>query len=296
MADNKLKGIILRIVSALAFAIMAAAVKACGELPVYEKVFARNFVSLLIAFIAIMRLPKRPPLFGRLKNQPLLLSRSLLGLSGVALYFFAIDRMLLTDATILSMLNPAFIAIFASLFLHEKLSRLHLPALAIIFGCAILVIKPSFDLRVVPALAATGTAACAGGAYTILRALKGREEPATVVFYFSFVSCIVMLLPMFMHFKLPSPIQLFWLLIVGLGAAAGQFCLTYAHHYAKASEVSIYSYATVVFTLMLDILVWQTLPDRLSIIGGSGIILTAILLYRFERELSIQTAEQRLTQ
>lgn len=281
MEDNRVKGITFMLISGFAFALMSAAVKAVGDLPVYEKVFSRNFVSLLVATWVIFTQTRGARLLGKKENQKLLLSRSLLGLSGVYLLFSAISAGLpLTDANILSRLNPAFVTLFACLFLKEKIPSLHIPALIMIFLCAILVIKPTFDLSILPALAATGTALCAGGAYTLVRFLKGREEPATIVFYFSLTSVVAMLIPTVIHFVMPTPAQFFWLLVIGLTASVGQFGLTFAYKFAKASEVSIYSYSTILFALLLDVVFWQKIPDAWSLLGGAGIITAAIVLFR----------------
>lgn len=285
MEDNRIKGIGCMLISGLAFALMSAAVKAAGDLPVYEKVFSRNFVSLIVAAILLVTNHRGARLFGKRSNQILLLNRSLLGLAGVYLLFGAISAGLpLTDANILSRLNPAFVTLFACLFLKEKIPSLHIPALITIFGCAILVIKPTFNVEVLPALAATGTAVCAGATYTILRHLKGREEPATIVFYFSLISVLAMLIPTVTHFVPPNPIQWVWLLAIGLTASVGQFGLTFAYKFSKASEVSIYSYSTILFALLLDVLLWHKIPDAWSLTGGVGIIAAATALFLQNRK------------
>lgn len=299
MEDNRIKGISFMLGSGLAFALMSAAVKGVGELPVYEKVLARNLISLIVASIMIFTQNRGARPFGQKKNQGLLLSRSLLGLVGVYLLFSAITAGLpLTDANILSRLNPVFVTIFACLFLKEKIVRLHIPLLASILLFAMLVIKPTFNLSVLPALAATGTAICAGGAYTLLRHLKGKEEPATIIFYFSCISVLAMLMPTLAHFVMPTPSQLLGLLVIGLTASAGQFGLTFAYKFAKASEVSIYSYSTILFALLLDMLLWGAMPDRWSVVGGVGIMAATLMLYlqnqkmaRLQRELNAQSTK-----
>ena len=286
MEDHRVKGIGCMLVSGFAFALMSAAVKAAGDLPVYEKVFSRNFVSLLVALSMILTRARGVRLFGRLRNQGLLLSRSILGLAGVYLLFGAVSAGLpLTDSNILSRLNPVFVTLFSCLFLKEKIPSLHVPALAFILGCAVLVIKPTFDVSVLPALAATGTALCAGATYTILRSLKGREEPATIVFYFSLISVVFMLVPMIVHFQMPTPAQLGWLLAIGVTASVGQFGLTFAYKLARASEVSIYSYSTILFALLLDLLLWGNVPDIWSLLGGAGIIAAVLALFLQNRRL-----------
>ena len=87
-------------------------------------------VTLVIA--GAMALHAGRPLLGRVRNQPLLVLRSLLGVAGVTCYFYAIDRLLLADATMLTRLSPFFVAVFALAFLGERPSRLLNMALMIL--------------------------------------------------------------------------------------------------------------------------------------------------------------------
>ncbi len=276
------------LISGCAFAFMSASVKAVGDLPVYEKVFARNFVSLIVAAIMLIQARRTTDakIFGKRENQFLLWNRSLWGVVGVYLIFGAISAGLpLTDANILSRLSPAFVTIFACCFLKEKILSLHVPLLITIFICATLIVKPTFDVRVLPALAAVAAAICSGITYTIVRYLKGREEPATIVFHFSLISVLAMLIPMISDFVIPTPIQILWLTAIGVFASVGQFGLTYAYKYSKASEVSIYSYSIVLCSFVLDIFAFGKMPDIWSIVGGIGIVVSAIILFIQNRKI-----------
>ena len=51
----------------------------------------------------------------------------------------------------------------------------------LMFAGGLLIIKPQFDLAVLPALVGAASAVFAGGAYTLLRYLRDREPPETVV-------------------------------------------------------------------------------------------------------------------
>lgn len=286
MEDNRLKGVLFMLLSGLAFAFMSLSVREAGDLPVFEKVFARNFISMFVAAFMIKRSKIKTPLFGKRENQKYLLSRSILGLLGVILFFYSIQHITLTDANILSRLHPAFVTIFACIFLKEKISKFQVPALIIVFGFAIMVIKPKFDLTIIPALAAVGTAICAGATYTIVRFLKGKEEPATIVFYFSFVSVAVMLPLMMADFVFPTLYEFLWLLAIGASASFGQFGLTLAYKYSKAAEVSIYSYSTIIFVAILGYIFQGEIPDMWSIVGGIGIITTATTLYLHNKHSS----------
>ena len=89
---------------------------------------------------------------------------------------------------------------------------------------------------------------------------------------------------MMMDFVMPTFTQFLVLISIGVFASFGQFGLTYAYKYSKASEVSIYAYSSIIFTLILGILFFGEIPDLFEIIGGIIVIAVAIKLYFVFRE------------
>ncbi|MFO7896493.1 MAG: DMT family transporter [Candidatus Cloacimonadales bacterium] len=268
--SNKTKAVGFMLISALAFAITQAFVKLSGDLPATEKVFFRNLVSLVIA--GLICLKNGSALLGKPEHRKFLLYRSVLGAIGMVLYFYAISHLILADAAMLNKLSPFFVTIFAVIFLREKLSRWQIPALILIFGAAMLIVKPRFDLSVLPAVAGLGSALLAGAAYTLVRFLGNKERPETIIFFFSLVTTSLMAISLLGTFVQPTFRQFIYLLGTGISAAIGQFGLTYAYRLAPANEVSIYNYSSILFAALLGFLLWQELPDLYSILGGVLII------------------------
>ncbi len=284
MMQNKSKGIICMLASALAFTFMGVAVKSAGDIPIFQKVFFRNFVSFFVALYIIKK--SNASLFGQKKNMPLLTLRSLLGLSGVMLNFYAIGKLPLADSSMLNKLSPFFVTIFAFIFLKEKLDKMQVFALIGAFIASLLVIKPEFSMAMLPGLAGFLSAISAGAAYTIIRHLSKDEEPATIVFYFSMVSLIGALPLMLMNFVMPTVIEWFWLFGTGFFASIGQFMVTMAYKYAPAGEVSVYNYSSIVFSIIVGFLLWRELPDLYSFVGGLIIIIIAYGIYRYNKKMS----------
>lgn len=274
---SKSKAVLYMLLSALFFSFMAAMVKLSGDIPVFEKVFFRNLISLFVALGALKN--NSGSIFGKKENQKYLIARALLGLTGVFFYFYSISKLNLADSAMLNKLSPFFVTIFAVMFLKEKLTPIKVISMIVVFLGALLVIKPQWDLSVVPAIAGFLSAAFAGGAYTLVRFLKNKENPATIVFYFSFVSVIGTLPFMLVNFVIPTKIQFIYLVLTGVFAAVAQFALTYSYKYAPASEVAIYNYVNIVFSAIIGFFIWNEIPDILSIIGGSIITLMAIIVY-----------------
>ncbi len=283
---NKSRSVIFILLSSLSFALMSVFVKLLPGIPVLEKVFFRNLVSLIVTFFMFRK--ASGSFKGNPENRKFLILRSLLGLTGVFLYFYAINNLYLADSAMLNKLSPFFVTLFAFLFLSEKIYKQQVVALVVVFLSALLIIKPKFDLSVLPSLSGFLSAICAGAAYTTVRYLgtKG-EKPKTIVFYFSLISVLALLPAMFFVFVKPTWLELLSLIAIGVFAAGGQFGLTYAYKYAKASEVSIYNYTNIVFAAILGLSIWKEIPDTMSLIGSVLIIITSIYIFRFNNRKSL---------
>jgi drug/metabolite transporter (DMT)-like permease len=276
--DKPLRATVFILVSAISFTLMGVAVRYAGNLPLPEKVFFRNLVTLVISgaiiqrnghgFVSLLKSPCRARL----------LWRSVFGLTGVFLYFFAIDRLTLADATMLNKLSPFAVFVMAAIFLGESMSKRIGVALLVAFAGSLLIIKPSFDLSVLPALAGAGSAFFAAAAYTLVRSLRGREPAHRIIFTFSLVSVLVTLPLMLRDFVIPDTTQWAALLGIGLAAAGGQFFLTWAYQSAPAARVSVLNYSSIVFALVAGWVLWGEMPDRWSLLGGAMIIAMALLL------------------
>ncbi|MCA0969722.1 DMT family transporter [Halobacillus litoralis] len=264
MSDRN-KGIILLLISAFGFSMMAALVKLSGDVPTVQKTLFRNLVSAIIAFGFVMANKER--LFGKRENQKLLLSRSALGTIGMVLFFYAIDNLVLSDADMLNKLSPFLLIIFSAVFLKEKARPYQIISIIIAFLGTLLIIKPAFSVEFVPYLAGVGSAVFAAGAYTLLRVLGDKEKFYTIVFYFSFFTTVT-LLPFTIAFYEPmSASQWAYLLSAGAFATLGQFGLTIAYKFAPAREISIFFYSTVVYSALISIFLFGQIPDALSILG-----------------------------
>lgn len=275
--SNKNKGILLILISALGFSIMAAFVKLSGDLPSIQKTFFRNAVSVVISFGFVVYYKER--WFGKKENQKLLLLRSLLGTLGIVFYFYAIDHLVLSDADMLNKLSPFILIIFSAIFLKEKPMRYQIVSLIIAFLGTLFIIKPQISIEMVPYLIGILSAIFAAGAYTVLRVLGNKEKYYTVVFYFSFFSTVVLLPFIILLYEPMSTKQLIYLLLAGTFATVGQFGITLAYKLAPAKEISIFFYSTVVFAAIISIVFFKSAPDIWSVLGY--IIVFSSLVYMY---------------
>ena len=280
--SNKTKAVFCMLISALGFTFMSVTVKYVTGIPLFEKVFFRNLISLGVAFFMLKK--SSAPMFGRRENQLALLARSSFGLAGVVLNFYAIAKLTLADSSMLGKLSPIFVTIMACIFLKEKIDSKQILSIIITFLGALLVIKPEFSLEMLPSLAGILSAAASGVAYTLLRYLKDKESPDTIIFYFSLISVVFTALFALAEYVQPTFIQLGLLLATGVFASVGQFGITYAYKFAKATEVSIYNYSAIVFGIILGFIFFGEIPDTLSLLGGAIIIAVAFYIFKHNQK------------
>ena len=270
--------------SALTFSLMQIIIKLLPSIPLMEKVFFRNLISLLLSFIILKK--NNLSYFGSKENRKYLFFRYLFGFTGVVLFFYATTQMLAADAAILNKLSPVIVIILAHFFLKEKINKTKIIVLVIsVFG-ALLVIKPQFNSSVIPSAAGFLSAILSGAAYIFITIIGHKESIYTTVFYFSFfssVSCI----PFFaLSFVFPNLYELLMLMLLGILAALGQIALTSAYNSCEASEVSIYDYSNIIFSTVLGYLFLSEIPDKLSILGGVLILCASLALYMQQKKES----------
>ena len=271
-----------RICSAFFFALMNMFVRMSGDLPSIQKSFFRNFVAFFFALIILLR--SRQGFSFQKKNLPVFIGRAGFGTLGILCNFYAVDHLLLSDASILNKLSPFFAILCSYFILKERIKPIQAAAVAIAFCGALLVVKPGFaaDGFLFPSLIGVAGGFCAGIAYTLVRVLGQRGERGPfIVLFFSAFSCIVTLPVLVFDFHPMSVSQTIILLLAGLSAAGGQFTITAAYTHAPAREVSVFDYTQIVFAAGLGFLFFSQIPDLFSIIGYCMIAGVSIWMFLY---------------
>lgn len=281
---KKYMGIVYIIVSAFFFALMAMFVRLAGDLPSVQKSFFRNLVSLVFAFVILRR--EGVWFSGKRENVKYLLMRASAGTVGILCNFYAVDHLVLADASMLNKMSPFFAIVFSYFILREKIK---VPQMVIVAGAflgSLLIIKPTSAIFQSPAaliglLGGMG----AGLAYTYVRVLgeKGEKGPF-VVFVFSAFSCLVTLPFLLFQYHPMSGMQFIYLLLAGLSAAGGQFAVTAAYFRAPAREISVYDYSQIIFSAGLGFFVFGQIPDALSWIGYAVICSMAVCMFLYNNK------------
>ena len=277
--NKKTKGIMAILCSAFFFALMATFVRLSGDVPSIQKSFFRNVVALAASAVVLGR-TKEKFHFNK-SNLGGLLMRSIFGTAGLIFNFYAIDHLLLSDATMLNKLSP-FFAIIASFFLlKEKMKPIQIIAVVLAFAGSLFIIKPSGQgLLSLGAMLGILGGMGAGIAYTFVRYLSQRGERGQfIVFFFSAFSTVVTLPFLIFDFHPMTGTQTIFLLLAGLSAACAQFAITTAYSCAPAKEISVFDYTQVIFAAILGFFLFGQMPDIYSFIGYAIIVLTSVAMF-----------------
>ncbi|MGM9629320.1 DMT family transporter [Butyricicoccus sp.] len=282
--SKKTKGILFIILSAFCFALMNLFVRLSGDLPSMQKSFFRNLVAFIFALAVLLRSEEKFK-FNH-KNLPLLILRATFGTLGILCNYYAVDHLVLSDASMLNKLSPFFAVIISYFYLKEKVTPFQISAVIIAFLGALCIIKPGFSsLTTGPALLGALGGLGAGAAYTMVRklSLNGERGPF-IVFFFSAFSCVFCLPYLLFAYHPMTLQQLAFLLLAGLAAAGGQFAITAAYANAPAREISVFDYSQIVFAALLGFIFLEQIPDALSIIGYIIICGTSIAMFFYNQK------------
>jgi drug/metabolite transporter (DMT)-like permease len=268
------------VLSALSFSLMGVCVKHLGgRLPVAEVVFGRALISLLLSWWLLRRAGLSP--WGR--HRRLLVLRGVLGTVALFGVYGGLAWLPLAPATVLQYLYPTFTAALAWGALGERFGRRLGLAMVLGWTGVALLVQPVVGPGTLPALAPLGVVAAVTGAlftalaYVSIRTLAGREHPLVIIFWFPLVSLPLALPLVLLEPISPKPIELLWLLGVGLFTQLGQLGLTAAITRLPAARATAISYVQVPMAALWGWL-WFAEPVGLGTAGGAGLVLLATLL------------------
>lgn len=268
-------GILCILCAAFCFSLMSVFIRLAGDLPTMQKIFFRNLVAAVAAFLMLVREGngyriRRDCLGGHA-------ARCITGFIGMIANFWAIDHIGIADANMLNKLSPFFAILMSMLVLREYPKRVDILSVAVAFIGAVFVVRPGAGLASLPALVGVLGGLGAGTAYTFVRQMTQKGERGTeIVMVFSLFTC-VMSVPFFLISYQPmNAMQWVYLLLAGCAAAGGQLSITAAYRHAPAKEISVFDYSQIVYAALWGFFLFGEIPDAMSIIGYVIIIGAAV--------------------
>ena len=280
--------------SAFFFSLMGVCVKLLGgRIPAVEVVLARGLVSVILSWWLLRRAGVSP--WGQRRG--LLVWRGVIGTLALLCVYQALALLPLGAATVLQYSYPTFTALLAWLTLGEPIGRRVLLAVALGWLGVLLLahpaaVLPGFNLAQSAALPPMAVAIALLGAlstalaYVSVRSLRHSEHPLVIVFYFPLVALVLCLPPVLLDPVLPTPLELLWLLGVGLFTQLGQVTLTQGLVALPAAQATAISYVQVVFAVVWGWLVFAESLDAVTVLGALLVLGATLVSQRGWRRLN----------
>ncbi len=255
--------------STFAFFLANVFVKQVAHIPAMEIVFFRCIVSSSLCVYGLRR--AKASIIG--SNHSMLLLRGVFGTAALFCFFLTLQQMPLASAQTIQYLSPIFTTAIAIFVLKESVMPAQWLFYAIAFSGVLLIER--FDERISPLYLAVGivSAACSGMAYNLVRTLRGKEHPLTVVLHFQLVGLVVGFLSLSFQWEMPQGWDWFYLLLVGIFSQLGQIFLTSALQSERVAGVAIINYTGLIYALVVG---WFVFSEPQSIIAFAGMLLVVI--------------------
>ena len=283
------RGILFMLLAALGFSIMGGAAKALkGSFNAGQLVFWRNIVGLIVLVISFTN---RTPV-NKGGKLPRLIFRGLMGTIALYTLLYCIMHLPLGTAMSYNLTSALFIALFSFLLFREYAGRWVLLAVLIGFTGMLLIYKPNIHLPWFYHLAGLISGITSAIAYLTVGRLTNFYDTRVIVLSFVFTGVLTPLLFVLIRFlfQLPADELLFidwrwpqsneWWIVLLMGSAAlfGQYFVTKAYGADKAGVVSAISYANIIFSIFIGMMLGDAFPDWVSLVGILCIIISGLII------------------
>lgn len=186
--------------------------------------------------------------------------------------FFAITRIPLATATLLTYSAPLWMPLIAWAVSRQRVAGATWLGAGLGFVGVVLVLRPTTGGLGVGELAAFAGALLLATAMMTVRWLGATEPMARVLFYY-FVLSTLLAVPFAVVQWRPVPAAGWvWLVAIGVAQVSSQALIVLAYRHAPAEKVGPVIYSVIVFTALIDWVVWRHPPTLVTYVGMALVI------------------------
>lgn len=289
MGGRSLAGIGFFVLATLCFGIMDAGIKyLAGDYTTWQIMFFRAFFSLLPIGVLIARsggvvglvTPRWPSHVGR----------SLIGLGAAYGFFYSFAHMPLADVYALGFAAPLFMTALSVPILKEKVGWRRWAAVLVGFAGVMVMLRPGQGvlswLSLVPLVAALLYAL----AMLFVRLLSRTESNAAITFYFVITMALVSGFMMIPGWRMPTPVDLALLAMIGIIGGIAQIVFTQAFRLAAPSLLAPFEYVGMIWAAGFGYILFGDVPDSAIWTGCAIVVASGLYIIRRETTLHRQAA------
>ena len=273
-------GIILMLTMVLAALIMSGLVKSLNDdINFRLMLFCRFIFSLPILYVFGWYVRGNDLM--KIKSRNILFCRVSIGLIGICLWFSALQNAEFGQVTALTQSSALFVALFAPIFLSEKIGAWRISAIISGLIGIILITNPFDEALTIGVYLALGSGVNGAILSIILRKLGNTDEPVSVAIWHNSIGAIVFgislllvtpELPIF-NFNL-----LFVLITIGVAGSFLQLTFTYAFKFGEAVVLAPIRYLSVPGAIVAGLIIWSEVPSNLEILGSCITVMSCVVI------------------
>lgn len=276
------KAIFYMILSVVAFSLMNTVVKYLNDFSAYQIVFFRSIGTLCFTIPLIIK--NKIPFLGN--NKKWLFLRGVAGVISLTCFFQSLNYLSLGTAVSLRYTSPIFAAIFALMFLKEKVKPMQWFLFLIAF-IGVLIIKGfGVDVNSIGIIFAILSALFLGLIFVLIRKIGDSENSLVIINYFMVMAFVFGGLMSINHWKNPNMVE--WLLLLSLGVFGyvGQLYLTKAFQSYETNVIAPLKYLEVVFMILIGTFWYQETYNLWTLLGVLLIMVSLIYNVYLKRKKS----------
>jgi drug/metabolite transporter (DMT)-like permease len=265
-----------------------------ASLPAVEIVWLR-YISLSLLLVPFV-LRRRQGIRLRSRRPELQVLRGL-GMVGSALLFtLGLPFLPVADATAIYFVSPILITALAIPLLGERVGWRRWTAALVGLVGVLIVIRPGTGSFQPAAILPVLGASCWAGAAIATRLMSGTDQATTTLAYSAAVGLGLLTCLVPFVWVTPTGAELGLALAMGALSSAGHGLIVLAYRHASASVIAPFSYIQLIWAGALGLVVFGSVPDRLTVLGAA--VIAASGLYTAHRERVRASAEtaSRITQ
>ena len=273
--DN-VRGILWMLAAVTLLTAMFAIIKQMAtELPFFVVALMRTSVALVLFVPWLVRVGPSGIATRRLKTHFL---RAFFGIASFACVVYAVGRLMLSDAMVLSFTSPFWSILLSGLILGEAIRRDRTFATIAGFVGVVMIVKPHGQIDHAM-LIALGSAVLTSGAIISLKSLSRTEPPARIVFYFFLFGTLFLLPPAILTWETP-----------GVLGGVGQNFLARAYDAGEVTIIAPLDFLRMPLAALFGFAVFAEIPDVWSA-AGTAVIISALLF--IARRDAVERRRQR---
>ena len=263
------------------FVCMDSTAKYLGSvMPVTQAVWGRfffHFIALCVYFILFK------PKLNLTRNFKIQIVRSLLMVTATFFMFNSLQRFDLVDIYVVFFSAPLIVSLLSAYFLKDILSPKGIILMLLSFGSIVYALGPSMKILSPELIFPIVPPLCWALYQFFTKLISGNNEPFSAVFYTAVTGALIFTIYISFNWT-PIENNFYWIGLVAMGIFGfiSHFIIIYAIQLSNLSFVTNFQYSQLLWSTIINFLIFGVPADISKIIGLIGIIIFGVMFIRVE--------------